>query len=99
MKGIVILVIVFFVLTGVLCFAIFYKGGQKKIHISRKYIENAPDDKKSIDGKNYIVECKYGNNNDKIHKLKCTKEMYDKFRMGNDYTVVLKSSRIAKIVK
>lgn len=99
MNEILIIFIVFFVLAGILCFVIFYNGGKKKIHVSRKYIKNAPDDKKAADGKNYIIECKFGNNKEKIHTLKCTKEIYDKLRMGENYIVIVKSSKVAKVIK
>ncbi len=99
MNEILILFIVFFVLVGILCFFVFYNGGQKKIHVSKKYIENVSDDKKSDNGKNYIIECKFGSNKEKTHKLKCTKEMYDKFRMGENYVITVKSNKVAKVIK
>jgi len=107
MKGILILVLVFFVVfITAFIFMICYKGGNKskKFSVLKKYIDNNPavetgkKKKSDVQLSKYVVVLKE-KDKDNSETYRCEKEIYDKLRIGRTAEVVVKSGNIIKFVK
>lgn len=107
MKGILILVLVFFaVFLAAFIFMICYKGGNKsrKFNVLKKYIDNNPvaetgkKKKSGVQPSKYVVVLKE-KDKENSETYRCEKEVYDKLRIGRTAEVVVKSGNIVKFIK